>query len=357
MKFINSLFIILFFIINTYTQERKSIDAHRFTEPPTIDGNISKNEWKQIKPATNFTLFQPEIRSGEKIPNGYETYVYFGYDDNAIYVAAQLNHPEPNEIPSEFSERDEINAISEKFLISIDTYDNTKERFTFFVTSSGGLIDGLNTGDFDEDGLKFNTLFDARVQKNNYGWSTEVIIPYSALRFPNKKNHNWGINFGRNIKDFEEMYVWSPVDERILKFYQTMGLVKNILDIKPPTRLFFYPYLQSSINFQKNLKPSSSYSAGLDLKYGISNSFTLDATLIPDFGQVKFDDEELNLTPFEQEFDENRPFFTEGADLFKIVDGGSFRGGSFFYSRRIGQKTSINEDEILNNGDELLSFD
>ncbi len=357
MKLINGLFIILFFIMNIYTQERKSIEAHRFIVPPTIDGNISENEWEQIKPATNFTLFQPEIRSGEKIPYGYETYVYFGYDDNAIYVAAQLNHPEPNEIPSEFSERDEIDAISEKFLISIDTYDNTKERFTFFVTSSGGLIDGLNTGDFDEDGLKFNTLFDARVQKNNNGWSAEVTIPYSALRFPTKKNHNWGINFGRNIKDFEEMYVWSPVDERILKFYQTMGLVKNIRDIKPPTRLFFYPYLQSSINFQKNLKPSSSYSAGLDLKYGISNSFTLDATLIPDFGQVTFDDEELNLTPFEQEFDENRPFFTEGADLFKIVDRATFNGGSFFYSRRIGQKTSIDEDEILNDGDQLISFD
>ena len=356
MKFINGLFIILFFIMNVYTQERKSIEAHRFLVPPTIDGNISENEWEQIKPATNFTLFQPEIRSGEKIPNGYETYVYFGYDDNAIYVAAQLNHPEPNEIPSEFSERDEMDAISEKFLISIDTYDSTKERFTFFVTSSGGLIDGLNTGDFNEDGLKFNTLFDAKVKKNEAGWSAEVIIPYSALRFPNKKNHNWGINFGRNIKDFEEMYVWSPVDERILKFYQTMGLVKNIQDIKPPTRLFFYPYLQSSINFQKNLKPSSSYSAGLDLKYGISNSFTLDATLIPDFGQVTFDDEELNLTPFEQEFDENRPFFTEGADLFKIVDRATYNGGSFFYSRRIGQKTSIDQDEILNDGDQLISF-
>ena len=241
-----------------------------------------------------------------------------------------------------------MDAISEKFLVSIDTYDNTKERFTFFVTSSGGLIDGLNTGEFDEEGLRYNTLFDAKVQKNKKGWSTEIIIPYSALRFPNKKNHNWGINFGRNIKDFEEMYVWSPVDERILNYHESLGLVKNIKEINQPARLFLYPYVQSAVNFQKDLKPSSSYSAGLDLKYGISNSFTIDATLIPDFGQVTFDDEELNLTPFEQEFDENRPFFTEGADLFKIVDGGSFRGGSFFYSRRIGQQTPINEDEILN---------
>ena len=357
MKYIYCGFFFFTFLFSATTQERKIIEAYRFQVSPKIDGIISEKEWKKIIPATNFTLFQPENRSGEEIPVGYETYVYFGYDDKAIYVAAQLNHPDPNNIPSEFSERDDMDAISEKFLVSIDTYDNTKERFTFFVTSSGGLIDGLNTGEFDEEGLRYNTLFDAKVKKNKKGWSTEIIIPYSALRFPNKKNHNWGINFGRNIKDFEEMYVWSPVDERILNYHESLGLVKNIKEINPPTRLFLYPYVQSAVNFQKDLKPSSSYSAGLDLKYGISNSFTIDATLIPDFGQVTFDDEVLNLTPFEQEFDENRPFFTEGADLFKIVDRASFRGGSFFYSRRIGQRTSINEDEILNDGDQLLSFD
>ena len=357
MKYIYCGFFFFAFFFNVFSQERKIIQAYRFQVPPKIDGIISEKEWKKIIPATNFTLFQPENRSGEEIPVGYETYVYFGYNDKAIYIAAQLNHPDPNNIPSEFSERDDMDAISEKFLVSIDTYDNTKERFTFFVSSSGGLIDGLNTGEFDEEGLRYNTLFDAKVQKNKSGWSTEIIIPYSALRFPNKKNHNWGINFGRNIKDFEEMYVWSPVDERILNYHESLGLVKNIKEINPPTRLFLYPYVQSAVNFQKDLKPSSSYSAGLDLKYGISNSFTIDATLIPDFGQVTFDDEELNLTPFEQEFDENRPFFTEGADLFKIVDRASFRGGSFFYSRRIGQRTSINEDEILNDGDQLLSYD
>ena len=356
MKYIYCGFFFFNFLFSATTQERKIIDAYRFQVPPKIDGIISEKEWEKIIPATNFTLFQPENRSGEEIPVGYETYVYFGYDDKAIYIAAQLNHPDPNNIPSEFSERDDMDAISEKFLVSIDTYDNTKERFTFFVTSSGGLIDGLNTGEFDEEGLRYNTLFDAKVQKNKSGWSTEIIIPYSALRFPNKKNHNWGINFGRNIKDFEEMYVWSPVDERILNYHESLGLVKNIKEINPPTRLFFYPYLQSALNFQKNLKSSSSYSAGLDLKYGVSNSFTIDATLIPDFAQITFDDEELNLTPFEQEFDENRPFFTEGADLFKIVDGASYRGGSFFYSRRIAQRTEIDENEIISDGDKLLSF-
>ena len=357
MKYIYCGFFFFTFFYNVFSQERKIIEAYRFQVPPKIDGIISQLEWKKIIPATNFTLFQPENRSGEEIPVGYETYVYFGYDDKVIYIAAQLNHPDPNNIPSEFSERDDMDAISEKFLVSIDTYDNTKERFTFFVTSSGGLIDGLNTGEFDEEGLKYNTLFDAKVKKNKSGWSTEIIIPYSALRFPNKKNHNWGINFGRNIKDFEEMYVWSPVDERILNYHESLGLVKNIKEINPPTRLFLYPYVQSAVNIQKDIKPTSSYSAGLDLKYGISNSFTIDATLIPDFGQVTFDDKELNLSPFEQQFDENRPFFMEGASLFEKADGMGYRSGRFFYSRRIGEEISFNESEYINANEELIRYD
>ena len=100
----------------------------------------------------------------------------------------------------------------------------------------------------------------------------------------------------------------------------------------------------------------STYSAGLDLKYGLTNSFTLDLTLIPDFGQVTFDDEELNLGPFEQQFDENRPFFTEGASLFEKADIG-FRAGNFFYSRRIGQKINFNESDYLRKNEELLSYE
>ena len=356
MKFFYSLLILLtLFKINS--QDRKTIEAYRFLNPPLIDGIISEDEWKKTTPAKDFTLFKPQIRAGEKIPIQYETVVNFGYDNNAVYVSAQLNHPDPYNIPSEFSERDETDAISERFVISIDTYDNKKERVNFMVTSAGSLIDGVSSGDFSLDDLKFDTLFDAKVQKNEEGWSLEVIIPYSALRFPKKTIHNWGINFIRDIKDIDESYVWSPVDERVFKYHETLGLVKNITNITPPVRMFFYPYLQTSLSLQKGLKSSSGYSAGLDFKYGINNSFTLDATLIPDFGQVSFDNEELNLSPFEQQFDENRAFFTEGANLFEIVDGASYRGGNFFYSRRIGQKNNIDEDEILNEGDILLSYD
>ena len=98
-----------------------------------------------------------------------------------------------------------------------------------------------------------------------------------------------GINFSRNIADLEERYAWSPVDSNIYKWYESLGTVNGLKNIEPPLRLFLYPYGQTALNLKKNSSPSSIYSAGLDIKYGLSNSFTLDATLIPDFGQVTFD--------------------------------------------------------------------
>jgi len=131
-------------------------------------------------------------------------------------------------------------------------------------------------------------------------------------------------------------------------------LLKGLKNITPPTRLFFYPYLQSSVDLKKNSKPLNGYSAGMDIKYGISNNFTLDATLIPDFGQVAFDNKELNLSPFEQKFDENRAFFTEGAQLFQKADSQGYMSGNFFYSRRIGEDISVDFDELVQDNQDLL---
>ena len=352
-------FFVLLFFLNLQSQERKSIEAYKFDSPPTIDGVLSESEWNNIKAADNFTLIMPDTKAGEKIPKGYESRVYLGYDNNAIYVGAQLNHPDPKNIPSEFSPRDEIFGVkSEAFWISLDTYDDRINHFGFIVTSSGTIGDSFSSGEFNGESLNYDTVFDAKIQINDNGWSAEVIIPYSAIRFPKKEIQNWGLNFGRSMPDLDDQgYAWNPVDEKVFEYHESMGILKNIKNIEPPTRLFFYPYLQTSINAQKGLSPSSSYSAGMDVKYGINNSFTLDMTLIPDFGQVSFDDRELNLSPFEQQFDEKRAFFTEGADLFEKADGLGFRGGNFFYSRRIGQDIRFNEDDYLNDGDELIEYD
>jgi len=351
--------IILLFFLNNYSQERKSIEAYRFLKPPVIDGILSESEWRNIKAAESFTLIMPETKAGEKIPDEYDSKVYFGYDDNALYVGAQLNHPDPKSIPAEFSPRDDIFGVkSEAFWISLDTYDDRLNHFGFIVTSSGTIGDSFSSGEFSGESLNYDTVFDAKIQINDDGWSVEFIIPYSAIRFPKKDIQNWGLNFGRSMPDLDDNgYAWNPVDAKVFEYHESMGLLKNLKNINPPVRLFFYPYLQTSVNAQRGLSSSSSYSAGLDLKYGLNNSFTLDMTLIPDFGQVSFDDRELNLSPFEQQFSEKRAFFTEGADLFEKADGLGFRAGNFFYSRRIGQEIKFNEDDYINDGEEIISYD
>ena len=339
------------------SQERKSFEAVRFDYPPKIDGKLNDNQWSKSTELIDFVLALPETRFGKKIPSEYETIAYFGYDNDAVYIAAKIKHPNMQEIQKELAVRDDaMSGNFELFWVSINPYDNKEGHYGFSVTSSGVVNDGYFTREWDKSGFNYDTVFDSKVSLNDDSWTVEMVIPYSALRFPKSELQNWGINFSRRIQDFEETYTWNPTDIRTYTWPEKLGLVKNLKSVKPPLRLFLYPYLQSALNLKKNYSSNSSYSAGLDLKYGLSNSFTLDLTLIPDFGQVAFDDEELNLSPFEQRFDENRAFFTEGASMFEKADLG-FRPGDFFYSRRIGQKLNFNENDYLTENDEILNYD
>ena len=301
-------------------------------------------------------MIWPETRQGKNVPKEYETTAYVGYDQDAIYVGAILNHPNPDKMPKEFSQRDDIwDVNAETFFVTFNTYNDDLNFFGFQITSAGTVGDVYSSGSIESDDFLYDTVFDAKAYISSEGWSLEMVIPYSALRFPEKEIQLWGLNFGRKIESLDETYVWSPVNVNELEYHESNGTLMGIYNISPPVRLFFYPYVQSSINLQKGLGPAASYTAGMDIKYGLSSSFTLDASLIPDFGQVAFDNVELNLGPFEQEFSENRAFFTEGATLFKIADG-DIGGGSFFYSRRIGEKVSV-DDDLLRNDEQVFNFD
>ena len=348
------LFLTLIACSLNFSQERKEIEAKRFKSPPIIDGILDDLQWNNLSPAKNFERWQPNNGSSEK--KGYENFVYMGYDDDNIYFAGKFNNPNP--IPVEFSQRDNIWEVNaETFFLSINPYDDNINYQGFQVTSAGTLGDTYTSEDITPEDWDFDTVFEAKVKINKDNWSMEMKIPYSALRFPSKKVQDWAINFGRKIVETGEVYTWNFVDQANKKYPESMGITKGIKDISPPLRLFFYPYGQTSVDFSKGNSPMNAYSAGMDVKYGINNSFTLDATLIPDFGQVTFDDKELNLSPFEQEFDENRAFFTEGASLFKKADGLGFRRGSFFYSRRIGDEISFNKDEYIKENESLINYD
>jgi hypothetical protein len=349
------LFFVLIFSFS-FSQDRKILNINRFDSPPKIDGIIDDFQWEGLVPASDFERWMPTNGSKEK--KGYENYIYMGYDDNAIYIAAKFNHPNPDLIPKEISQRDDIWEINaETFLLSINTNDDNTNDQGFQVTSSGTQGDSYTSGEFSDDDWNFDTVFESKVVIDENGWNVEMKIPYSALRFPSSKIQSWGIQFSRRIVEFGELYTWNFVDQKTSNFRESFGLLKGLKNISPPIRLFLYPYAQSSVDLNMNSKPLIGYSAGLDLKYGINNSFTLDATLIPDFGQVAFDEKELNLSPFEQQFDENRAFFTEGSSLFKKADSQGYRGGSFFYSRRIGDEISFDEEDILNANEKILSYD
>ena len=160
-----------------------------------------------------------------------------------------------------------------------------------------------------------------------------MFIPFSAIRFGNKKIQNWGLNILRRRKKSGEDFFWQPIDQNINGFLTQEGNLTGFENIKPPMRLQLSPYFSAYQINDGTAQPgvnqsSSTISGGMDVKYGINQAFTLDMTLIPDFGQVQSDNRILNLTPFEQKFSENRAFFTEGTELFNK--------GNLFYSRRIG---------------------
>ena len=349
------LFLFLFFSISlNYSQDRKEIEVKRFQTPPVIDGKLNDLHWLNSNPAKNFERWMPNNGSKEK--KGYENLVYMGYDDNNIYIAGILKNP--NTIPIELSQRDNIwDVNAETFFVSINTYDDNINYQGFQVTSAGTQGDMYTSVEMSPTDWDFDTVFESKVSINDNNWTLEMKIPFSALRFPSKNIQNWGINFGRKIVESGEVYTWNFVDQINSVYAESMGLVKGIEGVTPPIRLFFYPYAQTSVDFKNGNNPLNAYSAGMDLKYGINNSFTLDATLIPDFGQVAFDEKELNLSPFEQKFDENRAFFTEGSQLFKKADTGGFRGGNFFYSRRIGDDISLNLEEFIDDNEEIINYD
>jgi hypothetical protein len=348
--------VFLIFHIIIHAQVSKSLEASLVKNAPVIDGILSDEIWKDLDPATDFTLIWPETRQGKNVPKEFETTAYVGYDQDTIYVGAILNHPNPDKMPKEFSQRDDIwDVNAENFFVTFNTYNDDLNFFGFQITSAGTVGDVYSSGSIESDDFLYDTVFNAKAYISSDGWSLEMAIPYSALRFPEKEIQLWGLNFGRKIQSLNETYVWSPVNVNELEYHESNGTLMGINNISPPVRLFLYPYVQSSINLQKGLGPAASYTAGMDVKYGLSSSFTLDASLIPDFGQVAFDNVELNLGPYEQEFSENRAFFTEGATLFKIADGG-MGGGSFFYSRRIGEKVSVGND-LLDNDEQIYDFD
>lgn len=330
---------LLFFTSAIYSQ-KKAVEAKTISDKIVIDGELDENIWNSARVATDFVMLEPD--NGVPISSEKKTDVRILYDNEAIYVSALLYDNQPDLILREMTQRDNF-GTADHFGIYINGFNDGQQDFRFFVSAAGVQMDCLAT-EANED-YSWDAIWSSSVKITDFGWVVEMRIPYAALRFSKEDKQTWGLNLYREIKRDRQKYTWSPIDMKIGAVLPQAGLLEGIENIKPPVRLFFIPY--SSFYHERNeVTSSNTFKAGMDIKYGINDSFTLDAILIPDFGQTVYDDVQLNLGPFEQQFNENRPFFTEGTDIFNK--------GNLLYSRRIGGSPSLyassenSDDEVKN---------
>jgi hypothetical protein len=324
---------------------RKEYKATRVNTQPEIDGKPFEDFWTTIPAGGDFRMIEPTSGLPERATH--KTEFKIAYDDDALYVAGYMYDSNPEQILRQFSQRDEVFAQADLFGFFVNTYNNQINQTRFYATSANSLGDSV--AENGRDDFSFNVVFRSEATIDGNGWYVEMRIPYRTLRFNEAPVQDWSFQVFRQIRHLNEEYSFNYIDRTRGSSSQYDALLTGIENINPPLRLNLYPFAQSSYNtFDGNSELT--FSAGMDLKYGINEAFTLDATLIPDFGQVAFDQVRLNLGPFEQTFGENRAFFTEGTDLFNK--------GDLFFSRRIGQSPTgsgrvelFDDEDIIDNPD------
>jgi len=316
---------------NAYAQTaKKQLAAKRITTAIKIDGVLDDAAWKDAPVADKFIALRPTPFIPENPDNA--TQVYFVYDNEGIYVGGYVHEKFKDSIASELTGRDGF-GNNDFIGIIFDTYYDKLNGFEYFVTPLGEQMDAKvspNTNGNSED-FSWNAVWESKSKLQADGWTFEMFIPYAAIRFGKKSVQDWGLNIVRRRQKSGQQLFWQSIDPNANGLLTQEGLFTGLQNIKPPMRLQFSPYFSAYQNHDgtaKENKNKTTFNGGMDVKYGLNQAFTLDMTLIPDFGQVQSDNRILNLTPFEQRFNENRAFFTEGTELFNK--------GNLFYSRRIG---------------------
>jgi hypothetical protein len=306
--------------------------AARTARAPKLDGVLSDTVWSLATPLTDFIQVFPQL--GAPAPRSATVRIL--YDNQAVYVGAELAD-DPKLIRKQFTPRDaEGQADVDFFSIFFDTYNDKQNGFQFGVTPVNVQTDARITpafnGGFGSYGDKsWDAVWDSRVRIHDKGWTVEMMIPYGALRFAKQEVQDWGLQALRFTRRNNERSFWNPIDPQLDGFANQFGLLTGLQNIEPPLRLSLSPYV--SAGYARSPVPGGFenddfQNGGMDVKLGVNESFTLDMTLVPDFGQVISDNVINNLTPFEVQFQENRPFFTEGTELFNKA--------RLFYSRRVG---------------------
>jgi len=341
-------FLVLMMVLNCAAQKpKKMVEALKIENVPKIDGSLDDECWSKALAGREFIECVPNPGVKPYFP----TEVKIVYDNKAIYVGAYMYDSSPDSILRELGPRDSEDKNADSFIIRISPFNDGLNEFEFKVTAAGIQIDKKNKGSVTD--ISWDAVWENAVSITSQGWSAELQIPWSALRFPKSDGRVWGINFLREIRRYQEWSTWNFIDINNEEWINQSGELSGIRDINPPLRLSLTPYFSGYFeNYPYNIKgmknTTTLINGGMDVKYGINESFTIDLTLIPDFGQVQSDNRILNLTPFETKYVEKRPFFMEGTELFNTAE--------LFYSRRIGGMPIgfYNADAALVSGEEIV---
>ena len=302
-----------------------------------LDGQLDEALWRDAPPMTNFV--QKEPSEGE--PPSDPMTLRFAYDNDALYVGARMDSNAPVRAP--LGRRDS-NDQAEHLLVSLDTYFDRRTSYTFGITAAGVRIDRYYASDDEDAGDDgFSPVWQARVSVDAGGWTAEMRIPFSQIRFNDRDPLLWGLNVQRIVPAQNEEVFWVLIPRTESRWASLFGELHGITGIQPRRRLELLPYVAggSTIIGDRDERDPFTTAAnldgrvGLDAKMGLGSNLTLEAAVNPDFGQVEADPAEVNLSAVETFFAERRPFFLEGSDLLSGVSN------NFYYSRRIGAAPPI----------------
>jgi hypothetical protein len=309
---------------------------------PRVDGRLDDAVWAQAEPVTQFRQTNPVDGN----PASERTEVRVAYTDDAIYVGARMFDSDPARISAQLGRRDALGQ-SDFFEVDFDSYHDHRTSFQFYVNPLGVKRDLVASNDIGNGDAGWDPVWDAATSRDSLGWTAELRIPLSQLRFPNAPAQVWGINFYRYIQRKAESDLWGYFSQTDQGYASFFGHLLGLQNLPQPRRLELLPYVTG---VEERIDPGAANNPfndgsrevgrfGLDLKYGLTSNLTLNGTVNPDFGQVEADPAEVNLTAYETYFSERRPFFVEGADIFSTTSPGFIpvSGAQFLYSRRIGR--------------------
>ena len=348
-----------FAAVSVYAQSTgpPHVSAMRIQTAPELDGRVDEAWWSSIDPATGFVQRNPD----EGAAATEETEVRFAYDDENLYIGIRCMDSEPQAAVMTQNRRDGEMENTDSIQILLDTFNDGQNAFVFGTTPTGieydaqitkagqdrggsgarragggGASSGAQRGGAAATNINWDAVWEVRAQPTELGWEAEMVIPFGTLRYRPGDDLTWGLNIFRTLRRRNEQSFWAPIT-RAFEFTQ-IALAGSLtgLSAERNRNLKLLPYVVGGVSQDFRLAEDRSKierDAGLDLKYGLTPSLTLDATFNTDFAQVEVDDEQINLTRFDLFFPEKRPFFLENAGFFEF---GTPREVELFFSRRIG---------------------